>query len=107
MPSSLKYPVFTKAVTSSGGGAWKDQAFICENEDELRKAYAKIKAPNILVQEFVKKKNELCIDGISINGGEQVFMPYGCGYYRFIPGSYGNYMKFTPFLDEDLTKKIV
>ena len=32
MPSSLKYPAFTKAVTSSGGGAWKDQAFICENE---------------------------------------------------------------------------
>lgn len=107
MPSTLKYPVFTKAVTSAGGGAWKDQAFICKNEDELRKAYTNIKAPNILVQEFVKKKNELCIDGISINGGEQVFMPYGCGYYRFIPGSYGNYMKFTPFLDKDLTEKII
>ena len=107
MPSTLKYPVFTKAVTSAGGGAWKDQAFICKNEDELRKAYTNIKAPNILVQEFVKKKNELCIDGISINGGKQVFMPYGCGYYRFIPGSYGNYMKFTPFLDKDLTEKII
>lgn len=106
MPTSLKYPVFTKAATSAGGGAWKDQAFICETEEELKEAYKKIKAPKILVQEFIRKKNELCIDGISINAGEQVFMPYGCGYYRFIPGSYGNYMKFTPFLDKDLTEKI-
>lgn len=107
MPSLLKYPVFTKAVTSAGGGAWKDQAFICKNEEELLKAYKNIKVPNILVQEFIEKKNELCIDGISINGGEQVFMPYGCGYYRFIPGSYGNYMRFTPFIDEDLTARII
>lgn len=106
MPTSLKYPVFTKAATSAGGGAWKDQAFICETEEELKEAYKKIKAPKILVQEFIRKKNELCIDGISINAGEQVFMPYGCGYYRFIPGSYGNYMKFTPFLDKELTEKI-
>lgn len=107
VPTTLKYPVFTKAVTSSGGGAWKDQAFICENEEDLRTAYQKIKASYILVQEFIRKKNELCIDGISINGGDEVFMPYGCGYYRFIPGSYGNYMKFTPFLDKELTEKII
>lgn len=107
LPTTLSYPVFTKAATSAGGGKWKDQAYICNNEDELKAAYKNIKAKQILVQEFVKKKNELCIDGISINGGEQVFMPYGCGYYRFIPGFYGNYMKFTPFLDKELTEKIV
>lgn len=106
MPTSLKYPVFTKAATSAGGGVWKDQAFICETEDDLKEAYENIKADKILVQEFIRKKNELCIDGISINAGEQVFMPYGCGYYRFIPGSYGNYMKFTPFVDKELTEKI-
>lgn len=107
MPTTLRYPVFTKAATSAGGGAWKDQAFICETEDDLKEAYKKIKAPKILVQEFIRKKNELCIDGISINAGEQVFMPYGCGYYRFTAGSYGNYMKFTPFLDKELTDKIM
>lgn len=105
-PTTLKYPVFTKAITSAGGGIWKDQAFICKDRVELKDAYNKIRAKNILVQEYIEKKNELCIDGISINGGEQIFMPYGCEYYRFIPGNYGNYMKFTPFTDEDLTERI-
>lgn len=107
LPTTLKYPVFTKAVTSSNGGAWKDQAFICESESELKDAYNKIKADKILVQEFIRKKNELCIDGISINGGEQVFMPYGCHYYRFPKDSYGNYMYFFPFKDKELTDKII
>ncbi len=106
LPTSLKYPLFTKAITSAKGGTWKDQAFICKDEAQLLNAYKHIKEEKILVQEFIEKKDELCIDGISINGGEQVYMPYGCGYYRFIPGSYGNYMKFTPFLDEELTEKI-
>lgn len=106
IPTTLRYPLFTKAITSGNGGVWKDQSFICRNEDELKEAYSKIKVDRILVQEFIEKKNELCIDGISINGGEKVFMPYGCGYYRFIPGAYGNYMKFTPFVDKELTVKI-
>lgn len=106
MPKTLKYPVFTKAATSAKGGGWKDQTHICNNEDELRKAYTQIHADNILVQEFIKKKNELCIDGISINGGEEVFMPYACSYYRFRPDSYGNYMYFFPFTDEKLIENI-
>ncbi|MBQ9677027.1 MAG: ATP-grasp domain-containing protein [Prevotella sp.] len=105
-PTSLKYPVITKAATSAGGGTWKDQSFICEDEKALKEAFSKIKADTILVQEYIRKKNELCIDGISINGGEQVFMPYGCSYYRFPKGSYGNYMYFTPFKDKELTTKI-
>lgn len=107
IPTILSYPVFTKAITSAKGGAWKDQAFICRNEEQLIEAYTHIRESKILVQEFIEKKNELCIDGISINGGEQVYMPYGCEYYRFISGSYGNYMKFTPFVDKELTDKII
>lgn len=106
MPKNLHYPVFTKAATSAIGGAWKEQSFICKNEEELKDAYSHIKSETILVQEYIEKKDELCIDGISINAGEQVFMPYGCGYYRYRPGKYGNYMKFTPFVDEVLTEKI-
>lgn len=106
LPKTLKYPVITKATTSAAGGTWKDQSFICENEEELKGAYSKIKVKEILVQEYIRKKNELCIDGISINGGEQVFMPYGCNYYRMSPGGYGNYMYFTPFVDKELTEKI-
>ncbi len=106
LPKSLKYPVITKAATSAAGGAWKDQCFICENEEELKKAYNKIKAETILVQEYIRKKNELCIDGISINGGEQVFMPYGCSYYHFLPNTFGEYMYYSPVVDSSLIEKI-
>ena len=106
LPTTLKYPVITKAATSAAGGAWKDQSFICENEEALKKAYTKIKTDNILVQEYIRKKNELCIDGISINGGDQVFMPYGCSYHNIQEGCYSNYMYFYPFLDQTLTEKI-
>lgn len=106
LPTTLKYPVITKAATSSAGGAWKDQSFVCENEKELLEAYSRISAEYILVQEYIRKKNELCIDGISINEGEQVFMPYGCSYYYIQEGRYSNYMYFTPFKEKALTDKI-
>lgn len=106
LPTTLKYPVITKAVTSATGVGWKEQSFICENKQELLQAYKKINAQSVLVQEYIRKKNELCIDGISINGGEQIFMPYACSYYRFPQGSYGNYMYYSPFRNDELIKKI-
>lgn len=60
----------------------------------------------MLVQEYIDKINELCIDGISINQGEQIYIPYTCNYYRFVHGNFGNYMYFFPFKDGDLIKKI-
>lgn len=106
LPTTLKYPVFTKAITSAAGGAWKDQAFICHNPEELKEAYSKMKVKQILVQEFIDKKNELCINGISIHEGQEVFMPYSCSYHRFVPGNYGNYVHFSPFENDELKNKI-
>ena len=36
---------------------------------------------------------------VKFNGGEQVFMPYGCSYYNIQEGSYSNYMFFTLLSD--------
>lgn len=106
LPTSLRYPVMTKATTSAKGGNWKANAFICENESELKQAYSQMSVDTILVQEYIRKKNELCIDGISINGGEKVFMPYGCNYFSMTKDSYGGYIYYTPFNDKDLVSKI-
>lgn len=106
LPKALKYPVFTKAATSANGGGWKDQAHICNNEEELKTAYKTMHVDKILVQEYVKKKNELCINGISISGGAEIFMPYACSYYRLRPDSYGGYEFLFPFKDEILAEKI-
>lgn len=105
MPTTLRYPVITKAATSAAG-AWKDQSFVCKNEQELRDTYSKLKVDKILVQEYIKKKNELPVDGISIDGGSKIFMPYGCHYHHLQEGKYSNYMYFYPFDDEELGEKI-
>lgn len=96
MPKNLGYPVITKSIMSIRGG-WKDDVFICNNEMELREAYHKIKSEDLLVEEFIKKKNELCLDGFCVNHGENVCIPYQTTYLRVDPGKYGNYMIISQF----------
>jgi D-aspartate ligase len=105
LPKTLTYPVITKTLMSIMG-AWKNDVYICNSEDELQQAYIKIKSPRLLVQEYIKKKNELAIMGFSINGGEQVYMPYQLSYFRTQEYSYGSYMYFKPFDDDRLREKI-
>ena len=105
LPKNLRYPVLTK-VTMSVKGAWKDDVFICHSEDELQEAYTHIKADELLVQEYIVKKNELCVDGISINGGEDVIFPYTSEYLRFGKQSYGNYMNMLPYENKEVITKI-
>lgn len=99
LPSLLKYPVITKSIMSIVGG-WKSDVFICQNEDELEKAYKLIKSENLLVEEFIQKKNELCLDGFCFNNGDEVVIPYQSTYIRVAPGKYGNYMLLEPFKNE-------
>ena len=105
LPKSLRYPVLTK-VTMSVKGAWKDDVFICQNENELKEAYKHIKADELLVQEYITKKNELCVDGVSINEGEEVIFPYTSEYLRFGKQSYGNYMVMKPYTNQVVIDKI-
>lgn len=105
LPQTLRYPVITK-VTMSTKGAWKNDVHICQNEEELKEAYKQIKADELLVQEFIEKKNELCVDGISINGGEEVWFPNTSEYIRFTKQGYGNYMWIKPYTNEEVRQKI-
>lgn len=73
IPADLQYPIITKPV-SSNLGAWKLDMFICHNEQELKDAYKKIQAPLIILQKYIVKKNEYCLDGYSINNGKDVFI---------------------------------
>lgn len=91
MPKSLSYPIITKTLMSIMG-AWKADSYICQNEEELRDAYGIIEATDLILEEFIDKKNELALEGFSVNGGNDVFIPYGISYFRFRPGGYGHYM---------------
>ena len=105
LPTTLKYPVITKVLASTMG-AWKDDVYICENEDELREAFKKIKSPKLIIQEYVNKIGEFCIEGFSINDGQDIFIPYVADYIRYYNNSYGHYMNVIPFEEGVLKEKI-
>ena len=87
-------------------GGWKDDVFICQNEEELKMAYTKIKSEDLLVEEFIDKKNELCLDGFCVNHGKDVCIPYQSTYIRVAPGKYGNYMTLEPFKNETVLRQV-
>jgi D-aspartate ligase len=105
LPKNLRYPVMTKSVISTTAN-WKKNVHICQNEEELLEAYKSITGEKINVQEFIVKKNELCIDGLSINGGEEIYMPIQSSYIRFSSMSYGNYILFEKYKEQELFEKI-
>lgn len=96
LPQMLKYPVITKA-TSSLGADWKTNVFICQNPDELKSAYTHIKEKEVLVQEFIEKDTEMPIQGISINHGEDVYMPLQMMYNRTFKDSFGYTFRYEKF----------
>lgn len=109
LPKSLRYPVITKTMMSIQG-AWKNDYHICFNEMELNEAYKSIKAENLLVEEYITKKNELCLDGFCVNHGEEVCIPFQSTYLRVAPGKYGNYMTLELFKNDHvlgIVKKIL
>lgn len=101
LPKTLSYPIITKTLMSILG-AWKADSFICYNEEELRAAYDKIEATDLILEEYIDKKNELALEGFSVNGGKDVYIPYGISFFRSRPGGYGHYMWCRKMEENDL-----
>lgn len=105
LPKTLRYPILTKSVISTIAN-WKSNVHICQNEQELLEAYKTIKGEQIILQEYITKKNELCLDGVSVNGGEELYLPIQSEYIRFTPSAYGNYIHFETYKEMGLLPKI-
>lgn len=105
LPTTLKYPILTKVLASTMG-AWKGDVYICQNEEELKEAYKKIKSPKLILQEYINKVGEFCMEGFSINDGQDICMPYYADYIRYYNNSYGHYMNMIPFPEGDFKEKI-
>lgn len=105
LPKTLRYPVITKTLMSIMG-AWKGDVYICQNEEELKEAYTKIKSPKLLLQEYIHKKNELAVQGMSIDGGREVYIPYAISFFRASDEGYGHYMYCKPLTDEKLIAQL-
>lgn len=105
LPKTLRYPIITKTLKSIMG-AGKGDVYICQNADELKEAYTRIKSPKLLLQEYIHKKSELAIEGLSIDGGREVYIPYVISYFRATEKEYGHYMYCEPLTDKKLNAQL-
>lgn len=98
--NNVIYPCITKSLQTISGG--KKDVFLCNNKKELEIALTKVESQEILVQQYINKKNEICLQGVSINGGKQIYIPYIERFFRFTKNEFGGYVYFTKFEKEKL-----
>lgn len=105
IPDDLVYPIITKSISPLVGG-WKKDVHICYSDAELAEAYKTIKSPQVLLQRFIEKKNEYCLDGFTVNQGKNMFVPTTTSYNYPIRGYYSPYMTVYPLSNEDIRSKL-
>lgn len=103
VPADLKYPIITKSISPNSGG-WKSDVFICENADELTEAFKKIKSEEVLLQQFVEKKNEYAVEGCSVNHGKDTLLSIYSTYNYLIKGYYSPYRTSGSFHNPEIEK---
>lgn len=106
LPKTLNYPLITKSISSNVGG-WKKDVHLCKSEIELKNAYDSILSETLLLEEYVEKECEITIQGISINSGEQVFIPFLSEDYDFSEAAFGYLMRYKPLRDSTLVDDAV
>ncbi len=106
LPHSLSYPVYTKTLTPYQYG-WKMDAGIYYTPEDLANAYGHMVSKEFLLQEYIKKKDELEIHGFSINEGQDVYFSFCSHYFRMSETTFGFYKYYKRFQDEDLKQRIV
>lgn len=104
IPNDIMYPIITKPGASYEG--WKQDYFVCSNEEELIEAYKKIKGQDLLLQQYIKKKNELCLDGFAINNGNDVYITISSNYTYVLPDYYSMEMVISNFENPSLKKAL-
>lgn len=92
IPADIEYPIMTKAINSIGE-EWKDIVYICYDDEELKDAYSKMKSEYILVQQYVKKTDEVSFDAFSVDRGQDVFIVTEAYQMYNIPDKYSPYWK--------------
>lgn len=105
LPKTLDYPIFTKAANSLNP-FWKANVFVCQNEEELQEAYRHMGIDDVLLQKYIRKKDETPIEGISIDGGREVKLLIKKTSFRYEPNGFGLFSQLLPFDDDALERKI-
>ena len=104
-PTRVLYPLITKAIDSTVEN-WKGQVFVCRDETELSDAYSKLKGERILLQQYIEKENETGFDALTVNCGEETYLPLQLTYYDTTETSFGNSIYFFEPTDEKLCEMV-
>ena len=105
IPQNLTYPIITKAIDSTKFG-WKNEMHICKNQEELCAAYESMTSETLILQKYIDKKNEYCLEGFSVNQGKKVFISIASQYKYKLAMSYSPYMDVNNFDRSDLYEKL-
>lgn len=106
IPAGIQYPVITKSISPNVGG-WKKDVHICHSDEELAQAFQTIRSPRVIIQKFIEKKNEYCLDGFTINQGKSMFVATTTTYNYPIRGYYSPYMTVYPLGDKEIFDKLL
>ncbi|MEY8375334.1 ATP-grasp domain-containing protein [Lachnospiraceae bacterium 56-18] len=100
IPKNLTYPIITKPITSYAG--WKKDYYICNSEIDLKNAYEAVGCGEMILQTYIKKKNEFSVDGIVWNQGKEVFVSVKTLYTYLLPDYYSMEMVHSSFNDSEI-----
>lgn len=105
LPNNIQFPIFTKA-NNSMNPFWKANSFICNNKEELMKAYQHMGIEDVLLQKYIQRKDEMPIEGVSIDGGREVKLFVKKSSMRFAKNGFGLYSILEKFDNDELEKKV-
>lgn len=105
VPQDLEYPIITKAIISTIDN-WKADMIICHNEQELREAYKTIRSERVLLQKYIHKKNELCLEGYAFDRGKKSIVTLASTYNYLLEDSYSPYMTSGNLNNDELESKL-
>ena len=105
IPEGLWYPIITKDI-SPNSGSWKFDVYVCQNEQELKEAIQKIESPLIMIQHFVDKRNEMALEGYTINKGKDMQIITQMTWKYLIQGYYSPYHDVCMFKDKEMEAKL-
>ena len=105
LPTKLTYPIYAKAINPYTCG-WKHDAGVFYNIQDLKKGYSQFIGKKLLLQEYISKKSEFSITGISIENGKHIYMPFVNQYLHNTASNFGGYSCCKKFTDDNLRKNL-
>lgn len=105
IPEGIEYPIITKSISPNVGG-WKSDVHICHSNEELKLAFEQIEAHTVLIQKYIEKKNEYCLEGFSGPNGKQTFISIASTYSYILPDYYSPRQNIKNFNNKILHKAL-